>query len=175
MPTVIATPGAPDANSFITVARGDTIADERLYATNWSAETDEDQKARAVIMATSEIAKECWKGIGASSTQSLPFPRTGLLDRNGYVVSSSTIPSDIELATFILADLLLGSNVTIESDPSVQGITKIKAGSVELGFKDVIEYKSIPEHVRRLIPDSWFCDDEDNNVVVRSSRKWRGI
>ena len=151
------TPGASTANSFLSLSRAEELAAGRLYTDVWDAASDP-LKERALIMATSILRRECFLGTRVNgTTQALPFPRANLTTPDGFLLPSDTIPLEIELATFELALMLLSSDVTQESSAAVQGITKIKAGSVEIGFRNDIEAKGLPDNVRRLIPESWFC------------------
>jgi len=133
--TIIATPGASDANSFATLAEANTYHEAHVSGAAW-ADLDADARNRALIMATRHItAYAVWLGAPSSSSQALPFPRTGLVNPdNGAAVSSSTIPDRLKWATAEQARLLATADRSQEQGTAVQGITAIKAGSVELEF-----------------------------------------
>lgn len=165
---LVATPGASNANSFLTVARADTIASERPHSSVWSALSGDSAKEPYLITATRILnSRLCVLGLPTSASQALLFPRNGLLNRNGQPLDDSTIPLDIELATFELALMLIPSDVTLESEASVQGLTRLKAGSIELGFRDKIDMRVIPDNVKRLIPSSWLCPEDVTYAVFR--------
>jgi len=67
--------GLANANSYATVADGNAYANERLRVDSWTTATDDD-KARALIMATRQIDTEIqFNGYKNSQTQALQWPR----------------------------------------------------------------------------------------------------
>lgn len=118
----------------------------------------DDDIARLLIQATRWIrAKQCFTGSPSTTTQSLPWPRTGMLDANGNAIPDDVIPEDLKLATVTLAVQLAKEDVTAGNEVAAQGITKIKAGPVELNFKDEIAVTALPPSVSSLFPASWLC------------------
>jgi hypothetical protein len=135
--TVVATAGAANANSYLTVAEADTYFTSRLRATTWTSASADD-KARALIMACRHIEEradwdESMAGTRTSTTQVLSWPRTGALTREGDAYfDSGTVPSVIKYAAAEQALIELGSDRTEE--PSARGIKRVSAGSVEVEF-----------------------------------------
>jgi hypothetical protein len=80
MPTLVATAGSASANSFATVSEGDTYCDTRLNASAWTGETDDDEKARALIEATRELNVLTYVGYTVTETQALVWPRDYVKD-----------------------------------------------------------------------------------------------
>jgi len=78
-PTVIATPGATDATSYITVAEADAYLDGRPNTAAWLAAPVPD-RARAVIAATRLLDPLPWQGSRATASQSLSWPRAACPD-----------------------------------------------------------------------------------------------
>lgn len=157
------------SNSFLTSAEGDNLASERLDGSTWTDATEPQQTA-ALITATRLLSRVCYIGIATSSTQSLPFPRMGLLASGGWPLDSSIIPLDLKLATFELALALLRSPTLYqESETSTQGISRIKAGPIEIGFRDNVSYKLLPSEVQSFLVSSWLCEtQEEAKVIFRS-------
>lgn len=100
-----------------------------------------------------------WTGTIASLTQSLPWPRIGMYDRLGRLILSSAIPTELKEAEFELAGQLQLSDRTLDNDIITQGITSIKAGTVALTFKDIVQAQVLPDMVINLMPPSWFTDE----------------
>lgn len=119
--TLIATPGASDANSYISVATGDDLANLYLGTLSWSSASS-DSKARALIMATRYLDELQWIGSRATKTQALDWPRSGAVCRD-YTFGSSEIPQPVKQACFDLAEALI-------KDPTL--LTAAGAGSKEL-------------------------------------------
>lgn len=105
------------------------------------------------------IVSPTWTGLPASTTQALAWPRTGMFDLNGNAIASTVIPQALKDATAELARQLKVSDRTLDNDVSVQGITSVRAGSVAVTFKDMIDAKVIPDAVYNLLVPSWLTDE----------------
>jgi len=178
--TVVATAGATNANSYLTLAEAVTYFESRLPVAAWDAATT-DTKNRLIVMATRVmnamarplvtyypasngrgayyVTSSEWTGTPATTTQRLAWPRIGMYDANGNAISELVIPGDLKDATAELAGSLGTSDTTLDNDVIVQGITSIKAGSVALSYKDMIEKHVIPDFVYSMMPASWFTDE----------------
>jgi hypothetical protein len=177
---VIHTANASDANSFVSLVEYAYYHERRLPLDPPVVVTG-DVAARNVIMATRVLSgmssprktlrwdkngkpyyytSRAWLGEIATEEQSLAWGRIGLFDSLGRVILSTVIPQELKDATSELAGQLgsLGDR-TLDNDIKVQGITRIKAGSVELGFKEIIESQVLPDAVMNLIPDSWLSEE----------------
>jgi hypothetical protein len=159
VPTLVATPKSPLANSYCTVAEGTTYHEAHLYATDWDAATT-DQKTISLIMATRLLDSKYewfgWMTLSTSEGQVLQWPRNSLVDIDKMSsLNSDTIPERIKWATAELASNLLVTNRTADSDVETQGISSLSAGPISLSFKDNVKAKVIPDYVRSLIPSWW--------------------
>lgn len=111
--TVVATVGSASANSYITVATADDLANLYLGTLNWtSASTD--NKGRALIMATRYLDELSYIGERATSTQALAWPRSEAACGD-WSFTTSEIPQPIKQATFDLAEALLGTSTLLSS------------------------------------------------------------
>lgn len=178
MPTIDATVAGVAANSYETEAEANTYFDNRLpLPTPWVASGE--QNVRALIMATRvldamsvarkvlRISKDSryyytnrrWTGSPATTTQRLAWPRTGMFDANGNAIPSNVIPQALKDAESELAGQLLMSDTTLDNAAIAQGISSVRAGSVSVTFKDMIEAHVLPDAVLNLMPPSWFTDE----------------
>jgi hypothetical protein len=85
--TIVATAGAADANSYLTLAAAQTIIDglvENDDVAAWGTATT-DQKNRALYTATQRLDRERYLGARATDTQSLQWPRTGVRKPDTYI------------------------------------------------------------------------------------------
>lgn len=199
MPAVIdATPGAATANSYETLIEAQAYFATRLPLAGW--ENADDQKV-LLIMATRVmnamlsghkrlergkdgnfyITSPMWTGAPATTIQRLAWPRTGMMDRNGNAILSTVIPQDLKDAISELAGQLGNADRTLDNDVIVQGLTSVRAGSVALTFKDMIEARVLPDAVWNLMPDSWYTDEVIEpavssffDVVSAPSDAWPG-
>ena len=92
MPTIVATVGASDANSYLSVEDATELLDARLGSSAW-AEADPNDQARALIMATNDIDSNRFRGYKVSYDQALQFPRTDQPN-----TPSDEIPRDVQMA-----------------------------------------------------------------------------
>lgn len=175
---VVATPGATNANSYLTSAEADTYFESRLPLSpiEWN---DVDSKDILIVMATRVLDKlltpfktlttkdgqnyyrirPAWTGLPATTTQRLCWPRIGMFDQNGNAIASNAIPQDLKDATAELAGQLGNGDRTLDNDVIVQGIKSLKAGSVALTFGDGIMPQVIPDAVYNLLVNSWVTDE----------------
>lgn len=176
---VKATPNGEDSNSFISLADYAAYHLTRLPL-DPPVVTTGDVAARNVIMATRVLSAMAvahkslrwdkngkpyyytsrqWTGSIATDTQALAWGRIGMYDRLGRAIPSDSIPQELKDATSELAGQLGNTDLTLDNDISVQGITSVKAGSVALTFKDMIDSHVLPDAVWMLMPPSWFTNE----------------
>lgn len=112
MPTLITTPGATNANAYVTVVAADTWNATVLHGEKW-ASTSQAKKEQAILLATRLFEYLIdWKGIPTSSGQALKWPRRGVITQisatgGGTLLNTQTVniyggiisPIGIELAT----------------------------------------------------------------------------
>lgn len=114
--TVTATAGSASANSYLTVAAADAISNTMVGTLVWSSATT-DNKGRALITATRGLEVLGWIGAKATAEQALSWPRTGAVCGD-KAYGDDEIPREVELATFDLANALLGEPTLLRSTPS---------------------------------------------------------
>lgn len=173
--TLVTTPADPSANSYATVAEADAYHETRLHDEAWLVSGE--VKNAALVMATrlldafyswtgdvatapqsARLPKNAffaWTGAASTETQNLCWPRTGMYTRNGYAIPSGEVPNALKDATAEFAMQLITADRSLDSDVSAQGITEIKAGSLGVKFKDMVESKVMPDAVHSLLVPSW--------------------
>lgn len=151
-----ATVGGASANTYITRADADTYFESKYHKTAWAAATD-GNKDIVLVEATRILdASFRWARFPTDEDQALQWPRNGILDTNRLsLVDSDVVPDEIKWATCELAQAILVADRTADSDVETQGLTRLKAGSVELEFKDSVYAKPIPDVVVNYIPEWW--------------------
>lgn len=120
MPTIVATAGASDANSYLSVAGADSIADGMVGTLAWSSATEEN-KIKALITATNGLETLGWVGTRATSAQALAWPRTDA-SCGDKSYGDDEIPREVELSTFDLANALLGDPTLLRSSSSKEAL-----------------------------------------------------
>jgi len=173
--SLVATPGASNANSYATVAEADAYHVTRLHSETWS-DASATEKTAALIMATrlldayysnpyihhaiGTVAPPkntiwAWTGNASGSTQSLCWPRSGMFNRNGYLIDSALIPQELKDAIAEFAWQLLGTDRTLDNEVDTKGITQVTAGPITLKFKEDQYSKVMPDAVQGLLIPSW--------------------
>lgn len=148
---VNATPGDAAANSYATVAAGDTYHEAHLYGSVWD-DASTDEKGRALVTATRVIDTWFdWIGEVATEAQALRWPRLDAYDPDGRLLSDTEIPAAIRDATIELARNLLASNREADSEVETQGIERIKTGAVEIQFRAGVLAKPLPDAVVSML------------------------
>jgi len=151
MPTLTATIGSASANAYITTAKGDTYADERLNASAWTGAATDD-KERALIMATRRLDQERFSGEKATTGQALEWPRIWAFDKDEEEYASNVIPEPVQQATFELALRYLNDGTTDAlADTGIEEFKRAKVGELEVERFAGFEAGQLPANVRRLI------------------------
>ena len=95
--------GMSSATSYISVADADSFATE-VGLTSWTGTNG--AKETALIKAQrflTQLYRGQWKGERIASTQALDWPRNGVYDADGYLLTSTTVPSAVKEAQVELA------------------------------------------------------------------------
>lgn len=105
--------GSAVDNSYLSVAEADAIAATMLGTLKWlDAATTPQQKENALIQATLQLETLGWVGSRAVATQPLSWPRLDAkCGEKSY--AATVVPREVELATFDLAEALLGNPALI--------------------------------------------------------------
>lgn len=141
--------GLSTANSYANEADGDSYHDGHLYATDWTGATSGTKQA-ALVMATRLIdANFSFEGKAVTDTQALEFPRFDIVNRSGYLIDSSTIPSALIDATCEFARWLVQSDRTAEEGE--KGFKSLKVGSLSLTPDPGDRKQTIPDVVSKML------------------------
>ena len=145
---VVTTAGSNDANSYASLADGNAYHEGHPQGEVWTAAT-EDARKRGLVTATRQMdAWFEWDGYVTFSEQVLLFPRTGVVGRTGYLLNSETIPSVIRDATIELARSRLSDAGPADD---ADNIARLKAGPVDITFRDEVATFVIPDAVLILV------------------------
>jgi len=125
--------GRADANSYASVAEGDAYHKGHLYATAWTAATTEN-KEKALVFATRLVDAEFrFKGVKASNTQALQWPRAECRDPDGDDdLASDAVPTAVVQATCEMARELLIKDRTAAH--AGEGLKYQNVGSTQTGY-----------------------------------------
>lgn len=119
-PAIVATAGASNANSYLTVAAANAIATGMVGSLSWATATS-DAKAQALITATNGLETLEFIGERSTSTQALSWPRR-YAECGDKAPADDAIPREVELATFDLANALLTNPALLRSAPTTESL-----------------------------------------------------
>ena len=145
--TIVATAGAANANSYLTLTDAQSLIDglvEDDDVTAWATATT-DQKNRALYTSAQRIDRERFLGARATDTQALQWPRTGVRKPDTYINTYSVgfpfrittdyftdteIPDQIKKAQAVLA-AYLNNNKDGLGLSGLEDYKNIKVGSLD--------------------------------------------
>lgn len=149
MPTVTIT--GNDYDVYSDVATADEYLAADFTATQWRAETDAEQKARAKVTAYRTLNQLSWRGDKTDPDQGPAFPRTGMGLSD---IDDDEIPQEILDAENLLAKYVHNGTVSTSASTTASGVKRQKAGSVEIEYFNplmVSDPTLFPEDVMDLI------------------------
>lgn len=152
MTTLVATPGAADANSYTDRAEADEyLLNDRLHASAWDT-LDDSAKDAALMWATRELERLDYVGYRVTETQALKWPRSeAYLD--GRLLANDEVPKQMKDATAEMAFWLSQGDRSAPS--SGEQFQELGVGPITLKFRDPAGRGGIldamPDTVRGLI------------------------
>lgn len=148
--TLITTPGAVDANAYVSLAEADAYMETVLHASEWWDANDDDQKA-AIAWATRLLDQQInWYGTKTTETQSLRIPMVwNIVDPDGYEISDLIVPVFAKNATSEFAKHLIIKDRTLPSDTF--GFKRLRAGQLEMEMFRLDQPTVIPDSVWQMI------------------------
>jgi len=146
---VIATAGGATSNSYCTVAEANTYHESRLHNEPWD-NAGADDKSASVVWATRMLDDQYdWDGSKSTEAQALRWPRTGLVDQDGYSVDDSTIPQFLIDATSELARLLIEEDR--RAGDASDEFSRLRVSSIELYYREISNKVTIPDSVHDFL------------------------
>ena len=167
--TIVATVGAANANSYLTLADATAIIDgfiESDAIQAWNA-GQTDGKNRALFTAAQRLDRERYLGARATDTQALQWPRTGVRKPDTYVNSYATgfpfkltvdyyteseIPQQIQYAQAYLAAYLHHNHDALDLS-GLEDYKNVKIGSLDVtpNLDGAVGVDRIPPLVERYL------------------------
>lgn len=146
--TLIATPGAVNANTYADQAYADAYFASRLGSTEWVS-ADSEAREAALIQSTVMLDSMFdWFGQRTDEDQALRWPRAWCEDRDGYTIDDDVIPECVKQAQSELAKFLITNNgYSAES----RGVDRITVGPIRLDFDNAASSLPIPSVVLELL------------------------
>lgn len=177
--TLIATPGAPTANTCVTLDEYKAYILTRLPVMAWTAGAAGgaiDDLLSVSLIAGARLMPTFFSFTGAKTyaaqLQSQPAPRTGWT-ADGVAIDSMTIPTRYKDAQCEMSLAVGAGDLLADDDAAKKNVSSVKAGSVEVHFQstgstlDAVDaairrlqpkfaYLSAPDAVRLMLDPSWY-------------------
>jgi hypothetical protein len=151
---LIATPMAPDANTYATEAELLTYGDGSLVPVSGDAASRE----RALRTATRLIDRLSFDGTATIRTQALQWPRESVQDpdRWGYLLEYTEVPRRVREACCELAIALLASGARPDAAlPESAQFSRVKLDVLEVEYRDGVASQTSPSGLLRRYPAVW--------------------
>ena len=144
------TPGDAAADSYASLADAEIYHASRLFNNEWLLATTS-IKQKALKWATIELDRVDWKGDKTTTTQSLRWPRSNVVDSDGNTIDGTIIPNLLKQATAELAFEFIKADRT--ADPETLGIKKLNVGNgaAAIEFDKADRPTRLPVSVMRMI------------------------
>jgi len=147
--------GAIDANSYVTLAEAEAYFEDRMHSSAWEALTDE-VKSNLLVSSSQMLDWYIkWKGYKSSETQSMKWPRSGVVRPSGIEVDDDVLPAEVKTAVYEQAFVNISADRN--EDNALAGISQLKAGSLMIKAgpekPNQTNAKPVPEHVSRILSD----------------------
>lgn len=131
---LISTPGAVDANSYLSVAEADDYFSTRFQSsdTKWA---DLNDKEALLVTATGILETFKFGATRTTKEQALSWPRTGLYDHDGYTIANDSIPQKLKAAVCEVALWYFTEEDRAATDAEIDQLESSKVGPLDYKFK----------------------------------------
>jgi len=121
------------ADSYATTDEFNTYWSDRGKSTAVSAATgtDKDRALRKAVDYMESNYSGRWKGVRANATQALAFPRSGLVDSDGYPIETTEIPRHLKPAQIEFAAAII-DGIDLQKNVVAQGEIKRKRSKIDV-------------------------------------------
>lgn len=162
--TIVATAGAADANSFLSLASAELYVEGRWPSPATWAAASTDDKNRALVSATRWLTTLPWQGDAVDDTQALAWPRQSVVnpDSPGSYLDTTVIPSRIANGTVELAlAYIAGDTTDIGALDATEGVKRNKVDVLEKEYfephqraRDLDKYPAVTRWLAALLAPS---------------------
>lgn len=170
--TLVATPGAADANAYADLATATALLDGRTDADAWSKPNiTDDNRKRALIQATTHIDTHPLRGVpDGANLGSLHFPTDTTVDSSDDL----EIPAKVEEAAVELALAIIGLGATAPEYGQMQaaGVSSFSEGRLSVSFNT----GQLSGGAKDVANAAWIATPEVRKLLKKgtSQNQWEG-
>lgn len=129
-----ANPTSPDMNAYCDVAFADAYFTFRFGGEAWR-DFDIEKKEALLVRATTTLDTFRYGGYKKSGAQPLKWPRSGLVDDEGYTVADTVVPMRVKQATCEFAYWYWTEEDRLMSDTDLRQVESFSAGPLDITAK----------------------------------------
>lgn len=152
--SLVTTVGASNANSYATVDDFKAYWASRLPVLSWIDDGPSDEEIEVALIAGARLldALFTWTGGAVDDVQALCWPRSGMFTRNGFGISTTSIPQALKDAQCEFAGQLGAADRMSDDDAAKNNVESVKAGDVSVAFRgvDLSSIESVDLAIRRM-------------------------
>lgn len=159
-PVLDTTVNGAAANSYGTLAEYKSYLEARLPAVTWLATAlagtiDAQLTVDLIVGARLLDLWFQWTGAAATITQARAWGRSGMYDHHGGAIAINVLPTNLKYAQFEAGIAARNSDLLADNEAAVKGVSRVKAGSVEVAFQPVdnSNVESVDTILRRMGPE----------------------
>jgi len=145
---VDADPSSPVMNCYVDLAYADSYFALKFGAANW-AEFDQPVKESLIVSATRQLDVFEYGGMKVSKTQPLKWPRSNIMDSEGYTLPTIPLPHQLKDATCELAFWYWTEDDRFFTDVDLKQVQSYEVGPLKVDQKN--PSMAFPEYVLDLI------------------------
>lgn len=140
--------GYLDAESYCGTDHVDEYVTNRFGASHtWLTKT-QTEKEQLIRVATDYMTSQYrgrWKGVKADRNNSLPWPRFGVVDEDGYAYEYKEIPPALKTATAEICRLYVEGSIALDQTEDERRIKREKIGPLETEYEGGKGRQRIPQ------------------------------
>lgn len=142
--------GDPDATSYVSIQFADDYIDANSFASaDWLALSDEN-KQRLLIRASKYLDNIVqWDGEKVDEDSGLRWPRSGVYDRDGFLIAEDDIPQALKEAVAEMANYLRTSDWTAPSDTA--GLREVQVDVIDIKFDSNFKRGNVPPIIAQIL------------------------
>ena len=149
-----ATVGGVSADTYGTLAEADAYFASRNHLDHWQgSDATKEASLRAAAMYLDNVYRGRWKGRRNTETQALAWPRSYVIDSDGYYIDANAIPVEIKRAQFHAACLIL-NNTDLEA-PIERAVKSEQIGALGVTYMDgaaaMVQYPEVTNWLGDLV------------------------
>jgi hypothetical protein len=129
-----ADPLSPDMNAYCDVAFADAYFTFRFGGEAW-LDFDEAKKEALLVRASNTLDTFTYGGYKKSGSQPMKWPRSGLVDDEGYSINDTTVPRQVKQAACEFAYWMWTEEERFMSDTDLRQLEGYKAGPLDVKAK----------------------------------------